>query len=134
MLRLATDLPAMLDAFTPHSIPCTRTCALALRCTEATCEARPLMTDVVAGLESLLAATQGPLGVPPDRPLPRSGHCWICAEAPRDTGVPAVRPHARVLALRPGAPAAQQHVPHLQAAGGGGRPHPCREGQHLRAL
>ena len=29
-------------------------CKLALRCTEATREARPLMADVVAGLESLL--------------------------------------------------------------------------------
>ena len=59
--------------------------ALALRCTEAAPESRPPMADVVAGLESLLSAPEAAPGVAPEPPLSRSGDCWICMEANRDT-------------------------------------------------
>ena len=68
-------LPSMLASFG----------VLALRCTEFTPQARPPMADVVAGLESLLAGPEPPLGVAPEPPLSRSGDCRICCEVPRDT-------------------------------------------------
>ena len=142
MLRLATNLPALLDAGTPRStslnehvrrallvtdwegrgataaggrrpedVPSAAwaalaptdagSCAwedrmlasfgaLALRCTEAAPEARPLMTDLAASLEGLLAAV-GPGGrgddptLSPESLLLRGTECKICMDEPRAT-------------------------------------------------
>ena len=64
--------------------------ALALRCTEAAPEARPLMTDLAASLEGLLAAV-GPGGrgddptLSPESLLLRGTECKICMDEPRAT-------------------------------------------------
>ena len=100
--------------------------ALALRCTEAAPEARPLMTDVVVSLEGMLAGggqAGGAAHPSPEALLLHVNECRICMDEPRATAFMPCRhsvacaPCAQLLLGRP-CPICRAHVASVVPADG----------------